>query len=91
MFVETKADTMDVVLDTNAYRRLTFGKSIKKIKNDFSAITGSERGKGFRVFIAPVPYIELFGHLVDPEDPALDHCLKAVVGCYYDAPLKQGR
>lgn len=69
-------------MDTNVYRCLTFGKSIDEIRRDFSAIAGSEESKGYRSFMAPVPYIELFSHLADPEDAAREICLRTTVGCH---------
>lgn len=71
-----------VVFDTNAYRRLAYDKTIELIKRDFDAITAAEEMIGFQVFMAPVPWIELFSHLVDPSDSAFDNCLKAVVGSF---------
>jgi hypothetical protein len=73
---------MDVVFDTNAYRVLTYGKQLETVRRDFDAITGAEQAKGFRVFMANVPWMELFSHLADLLDPAFDDCLKAVVGSY---------
>ena len=81
--------TMDVVLDTNAYRRLTYGKPVDKVRSDFAAIIGVEERKGFRAFMAPVPWIELFCHLVDPADPAFDNCLHAVVGSFLHSRIDQ--
>jgi hypothetical protein len=46
---------MDIVFDTNAYRVLTYGKSLEVIRRDFAAITSAERSRGFDVFMAPVP------------------------------------
>jgi len=52
------------------------------VRNHFSAITGAEESKQFQVFMAPVPWIELYAHLADPNDRAFDTCLKAVVASY---------
>lgn len=78
---------MQIIFDTNAYRHLTFGKSINIIHRDFAAITGAEQRMGFMVLMAPIPWLELFAHLADPHDPAFDNCLGAVIGSYIHSRL----
>jgi len=52
------------------------------IRREFDAIISAEESKDFQVFMAPVPWIELYAHLANPESKTFEDWLKAVVASY---------
>lgn len=70
---------MEIVFDTNAYLAIVKDKSMDQVRKEFAAITGTEEGTGFKVRMAPVPWMELFCHLTDQTDPKFEDSMRAVV------------
>lgn len=88
---ELKYRVMQVIFDTNAYRQLAAGLSIREIVELTRNIREEEERRGIMVFVSPVVWLELFVHLADPTDPHLEECLGALVASYLHSRAKNER
>lgn len=68
-----------IIFDTNAYRVLTFGLSLKDARNKALQLRQLEHRSGHSALAHPIVVWELLAHLVDSSDPAFNHCLNALV------------
>jgi len=73
---------MEVIFDTNAYRRLAVGRQPREIIELFRQIRSVEETAGISTYVSPVVWLELFVHLADLTDPHLPDCMGAVIGSY---------
>ena len=77
---EVPADTKGVVVfDTNAYRVLTYGLTLKNARARAVQLRDLERGAGEMALESPLVVWELLTHLADSSDPAYANCLNALV------------
>ena len=68
-----------IIFDTNAYRVLSHGLTFNDVRAKALQLRGCEQKAGVFVLGSPVVAWELITHLADPADPALPHCLNAIV------------
>lgn len=73
---------MEVIFDTNAYRRLAVGRQPGEIIELFRQIRKAEDIAAISTYMSPVVWLELFVHLADLTDPHLPDCMGAVIGSY---------
>ncbi len=71
-----------IVFDTNAYRQLTYKKSIGETEELLNKIKKLEQNIGYRAYSSPFVPIELAYHLCDKKDPAFNSCRTALVANY---------
>lgn len=67
------------ILDTNAYRVITFDRSLEEIREMMARIREHENHAACSSLAHPVVIWELLAHLLDREDLAYTHCLNALV------------
>ena len=70
---------MVTVLDTNAYRNLTFGLTLDESRDAGIRLRECDHAANEIALASPLVIWELVHHLVDQADPAYDHCLNALV------------
>jgi hypothetical protein len=68
-----------IIFDTNAYRVLGHGMALNDARAKALQLRRCEQSVGVFVLASPVTVWELITHLADPADPALPHCLNALV------------
>ena len=68
-----------VIFDTNAYRVFAHGSTLEDVQAKAKQLRGREQQAGVFVLASPIVVWELVAHLADPADPALPHCLNAIV------------
>jgi len=77
---QTPIDTKRLcVFDTNAYRKLTAGKSPAESRDIAVRVRDLEKAAGTISAANPFVIWELVGHLDNLADPAYQHCLNALV------------
>lgn len=78
-----------LILDTNAYRGLTYGKTISDTIALMHEIRQKEIENNIIVFVSPIVWFELFVHLVNVNDAAFENCLNATIASYLHARLDE--
>ncbi len=68
-----------IIFDTNAYRVLAHGMTLNDARVKALQLRRCEQSAGVFIVASPVTVWELITHLADPADPALPHCLNALV------------
>lgn len=68
-----------VVFDTNAYRILTYGRSVEESREVARRLADVELASGIKALANPFVIWELVSHLADPDDQAFVHCQNALV------------
>jgi hypothetical protein len=68
-----------VIFDTNAYRVFAHGSTIEDVRTKAKQLRSCEQQAGVFVLASPIVVWELVAHLADPADPALPHCLNAII------------
>lgn len=68
-----------VVLDTNAYRNLTFGLTTEESRRIARRLADAELACGIKALVNPFVIWELVAHMSDPVDPAYENCMNAIV------------
>jgi len=71
--------TRVIIFDTNAYRVLSHGLALNDARKKALHLRRYEQAAGVFVLASPITAWELITHLADPADPALPHCLNAIV------------
>ena len=78
-----------LILYTNAYRGLTYGKTISDTIALMHEIRQKEIENNIIVFVSPIVWFELFVHLVNVNDAAFENCLNATIASYLHAQLDE--
>ena len=77
-----------VIFDTNAYRELTYDKTIDETILLIEAIRLKEVSKNMIAFASTIVWHELFSHLADPNDKAFDNCYRALIASYLHSNIE---
>ena len=72
-------DKLAVIFDTNAYRKLTYEKSIIEAKEIIEKLRFDEKKNNVKAFAYPFVMLELANHLSDEADKSFENCLSAIV------------
>jgi hypothetical protein len=82
---------IQVIFYTNAYRQLTYGKTINESIVLMEEIRRNELLQNIRAYVSPIVWLELFSHLADPNDTSFDNCYCGLVTSYFHCMEDENR
>lgn len=71
-----------VIFDTNAYRYLVKGKSLKQVDKLIAKLKSMEERNNIETLMSPIVAKELLAHVAEKKDPSYDVCLCALKALY---------